>query len=263
MERPLEKANGEHMSGTQAVDRAAALIALVVHADEPIGFAELADVSGLARSTTSRLLSALERSHLLERDASGSFIAGPLFALYAARHDPWREISRLAEPTLRRVADLTGETVHLAAPRQDTVVQIAQIDSRYVLGTRDWTTVDVPSHCSAQGKVLYAFDALPLPGGDLATPTDRSVSSVTQLRRELTRVRREGYAVTRDELEHGLSAVASPVRGRDGNVIAALGVSGPSARIARKTDQIGRLLVEQADALSHQLRRRTLKEGAA
>jgi len=251
------------MSGTQAVDRAAALIALVVHADEPLAFTTLADEAGLARSTASRLLSALEKANLLERDSSGSFIAGPLFALYAARHDPWREISRLAGPTLQRVAELTGETVHLAAARQDTVMQIAQVSSRYMLGTRDWMGVDVPNHCSAQGKVLMAFDALPLPKGDLETPTDRSVSTLAQLRRELTKVGRDGYAVTLDELEHGLTAVAAPVRGRDGHVIAALGLSGPSARIAAKTDQLGRLLVEQADALSSQLRRRTLKEGAA
>jgi DNA-binding IclR family transcriptional regulator len=251
------------MSGTQAVDRAAALIALVVHADEPLPFTTIADETGLARSTVSRLLSALERSALLERDAHGSFIAGPLFALYAARHDPWRELSRLAGPTLHKVADLTGETITLAAARQDTVVQVAQVDSRYMLGTRDWMGVDVPNHCSAQGKVLMAFEALPLPSGPLETRTDKSISDFARLRRELSRITKDGYAVTRDELEPGLTAVAAAVRGRDGHVIAALGLSGPSGRIASKADQLGRLLVEQADALSRQLRRRTLKEGAA
>ena len=54
--------------GTQAVDRAAALLAMVVQADEPITFTDLTEASGLARSTTSRLLSALERTRLLERD---------------------------------------------------------------------------------------------------------------------------------------------------------------------------------------------------
>ncbi|WP_109510228.1 IclR family transcriptional regulator [Nocardioides speluncae] len=250
-------------NGTQAVDRAAALIALVVQADEPISFTTLVDEAGLAKSTTSRLLAALERAHLLERDAGGAYVAGPLFALYAARHDPWREIGRLARPTLQRVADDTGETVHLAIPRGDTVVQVAQVDTRYVLGTRDWMGVEVPPHTSAQGKVLYAFDALPLPEGELDTPAERSLRTLAELERDLAKARRNGYAVTRDELEPGLSAVAAPVRGRDGNVIAALGVSGPSARIATESDQIGRLLVEQADSLSALLRRRTLKEGAA
>lgn len=251
------------MSGTQAVDRAAALVALVVQADEPIGFRALADTSGLAGSTTSRLLAALERAHLLERDAAGAYLAGPLFALHAARHDPTREMSRLAEPTLRAVAERTRETVHLAVPRGDTVVQVAQVATRYVLGPRDWSGVEVPPHCSAQGKVLYAYGALPHPGGPLARPTDRSVGDAASLRRQLENVCRIGYAVACDELEPGLSAIAAPVRGRDGTVVAALGVSGPTARIAPVSEPTGRLLVEHADDLSHLLRRRTLEEGAA
>ena len=63
-------------SGTQAVDRAAPLIRLVVRADEPLTFTELVDEAGLARSTTSRLLAALERTGLLERDPDGGYVAG-------------------------------------------------------------------------------------------------------------------------------------------------------------------------------------------
>ena len=85
---------------------------------------------------------------------------------------------------------------------------------------------------------------------------------------ELSVVRRQRFATTVDELETGLSAIAAPVEGRDG-VFAALGVSGPTARLQDRVDHIGRLLIEQADALSALLRRRTRpgsdrsKEGVA
>ena len=85
-------------SGTQAVDRAALLVSTVVHADEPLTFADLQETSGLAKSTTSRMLTALERTELLERNDAGSYVAGPLFWLYASRHDPWDELVRLAQP---------------------------------------------------------------------------------------------------------------------------------------------------------------------
>jgi len=250
-------------NGTQAIDRAAQLLTLVVQADEPISFTDLADETGLARSTTSRLLAALERNHLLERDDTGAFVSGPLFALYAARHDPWTEVARLAQPVLQRLGSETGETINLAIPRGDTVVQIAQVNTTFVLGTRDWLHVDVPAHCSALGKVLYAYDCLTVPDGDLLQPTDRSIGTSAGLRRELAAIRRRGYAITHEELEVGLDGVAAPVHGRDGNVIAALGVSGPSARLERQHDQVGRLLVEQADTLSGLLRRRIRKEGVA
>ena len=92
-------------TGTRALDRAADLVAAVVHADEPMSFADLQDASGLAKSTTSRMLTALERSGLLERDPAGSYVAGRLFWLYAARHDPWEELVRLARPVMQRIGD--------------------------------------------------------------------------------------------------------------------------------------------------------------
>jgi DNA-binding IclR family transcriptional regulator len=256
-------------AGTQAVDRAAALVDLVVRADEPLSFTELSDETGLARSTTSRLLAALERTELIERDAAGGYVAGPLFALHAALHDPWPQIARLARPVLETVGEQTGETVHLGVRRGEDVVHIAQVESTFLLSARDWNQVDVPPHCSSLGKVLYAFDVLPVPSGRLERRTPRTVTTREALATELATIRRQRYATTVDELETGLTGIAAPVEGRDG-VFAALGISGPTARLQDRADRIGRLLIEQADALSALLRRRTLhgtdgtkKEGAA
>src|SRR5688500_7981453 len=96
-------------TGTQAVDRAALLVDTVVRADEPVSFVELQEETQLAKSTTSRLLAALERTGLLERTGEGAYVAGRLFWLYATRHDPWEEMVRLARPTLQRISDETRE----------------------------------------------------------------------------------------------------------------------------------------------------------
>lgn len=252
--------------GTQAIDRAADVVRLVVEADEVQTFAELLEETGLPKSTLSRLVSALERQHLLERTSDGGFVAGALFALYAARHDPWAEVARLAQPMLEAVAVETGETANLGIPRGRTVVQIAQVNSSYLLGARDWLGVDVPPHCSALGKVLHAFDALEL-DGDLESVTPASLTSMAALQHDATRTRRNGFALTVDELEIGLTALAAPVLGGNGDVVAALGVSGSTSRLGDQVDQVGRLLVDQAEALSKLLRRRQrrngTKEGAA
>ncbi len=242
--------------GTQAVGRAAALIDLVVRADEPLTFTDLCDETGLARSTTSRLLAALESTDLIERDAGGGYVAGPLFALHAAVHDPWPQVARLARPVLEAVGAGTGETVHLGVARGEDVVHIAQVESTYLLSARDWNQVDVPPHCSSLGKVLYAFGCLPVPSGRLETRTPRTVSTHSALEAELRDIRRTHIATTVDELENGLSAIAAAVEGRDG-VVAALGVSGPTARLQDRVEPVSRLLVEQADALSALLNART------
>src|SRR6476619_7133419 len=70
-------------TGTQAIDRAAELLSRVVLADEKPAFGELVTDTGLAKSTASRLLQALERHRLVHRDEEGGYAAGALFALYA------------------------------------------------------------------------------------------------------------------------------------------------------------------------------------
>jgi IclR family acetate operon transcriptional repressor len=244
--------------GTQAVDRAAALIDLVVRASDPVSFTELSEEAGLARSTTSRLLAALERTALVERDPAGGYVAGPLFALHAAIHDPWPQVARIARPVLERVGELTGETVHLGVARGLGVVHIGQVESTYLLSARDWNQVEVPPHCSSLGKVLYAFGLLPLPSGRLERRTERTVTTRDALSAELETIRRRRYAVTVDEFETGLTAIAAPVEGKDG-VICAIGVSGPTARLHDRADRIGRLLVEQSEALSDLLAHRTTR----
>lgn len=250
--------------GTQALDRAAELVAKVVRADEPLTFGHLQESSGLAKSTTSRMLSALERAGLLERtDEGGGYVAGRLFWLYAARHDPWEEIVRLARSTMAVIGEETRETVHLSITRGDRVAQVAQVDSQFLLGTRDWTDVDVPAHCSALGKVFYAWGELPVPAGPLEALTDVTLTDPDALRRDLRVARGRGWTVTEDELEVGLMGVAVPVHGARGHVVAALGVSGPSPRLMGRLDELGRQLSDHAAQLSALLRGAVREEGVA
>lgn len=245
--------------GTQSIDRAADILSMVVRSEEPVSYTEVVERSGLARSTVSRLLQALERNGLLERDRDGRFRGGALFATYATRFDRVESLVAAAEPTLERVSEETGETVNLGVPSGDSVVHAAQIDSTFVLGATNWVDVEVPPHCSALGKVLYAFDAIPLPRGRLERKTDATLTRHADLEGELETVRHRGYAVAHGEFEEGLDAVAAPVRGPDGNVHAAIGLSGPSVRIGDEHDRFGALLVEEATLLTKVLIRRVRK----
>jgi IclR family acetate operon transcriptional repressor len=241
-------------NGTQAIDRAAELLALIVHAEDPRTFGDLVEETELARSTASRVLNALERHQLIERDTDGAFLPGPLFAVYAARHDQIDAVIRTAQPIMARVNEETGETVNLGVPHGiGSVVQVAQIDSTYLLGAVNWVGVDVPAHCSAMGKVMYAYGALTLPDGPLERRTDETVTDVAVLRRELATVRRRGYAQTHSELEEGLTGIAAPVRFSDGSIRAAIGISGPDFRLDESTNDVGDLLVAEAGRLSRML----------
>ncbi|MGH3748572.1 MAG: IclR family transcriptional regulator, partial [Micromonosporaceae bacterium] len=207
----------------------------------------------LAKSTCSRLLHALERNHLVRRDRDGAFRPGPLFTLYAARHDPVDDVVRIAEPTLERLGDALGETINLSVPRGDTVVQVAQVDSTYLLSATNWLDVASPPHTSALGKVFYAYGRLPMPDEPMERRTEHTLTSLAALESDLETVKRRGYAITNEELEPGLAAVAAPVRSGDGGVIAAVSVSGPTARLDDRIDHIAKLLITETRALSHLL----------
>jgi len=223
-----------NQNGTQAVDRAARLLTEVVHATDPMTFTGLSAATGLAKSTTSRLLLALERNGLVRRDDHGRFLPGEMFVSFAWRGGAEAGLVAVAQPFLERLGKATSETINLGVAGNGMVEQIAQVDSTYLIGGTNWVGMSVALHCSALGKVLLAYGAAQLPPGPLERRTDKTVTSEAALRADLAGVRARGYAVTDEELEPGLIAVAAPVRGYDGAVIAALSVSAPTTRMTRE-----------------------------
>jgi DNA-binding IclR family transcriptional regulator len=238
-------------NGTQAVDRAARLLSEVVHAADPVTFTELAEVTGLAKSTTSRLLLALERNHLVRRDDHGRFLPGEMFVSFAWRGGADTSLVAVAQPFLDSLGKATGETINLGVAAGNAVEQIAQVDCTYLIGGTNWIGRPVPLHASGIGKVLLAYGAAKLRGGELERCTDKTITSEGALRAELAAVRARGYAVTDEELERGLIAFAAPVFRYDGTVVAALSVSAPTTRMTREAaTNAARHCVEEAAALS-------------
>ena len=239
-------------NGTQAVERAAQLLIEVTRHRDPVTFTELTEASGLAKSTASRLLTALERNGLVRRDPAGRFRPGEVFVSYACRGGAEADLVSVAQPFLDRLGEETGETVNLGVPRDGGLVeQIAQVDSKYLIGGTNWVGRPVPLHCAALGKALLAYGAAQLPPGRLEARTSATLTSRAALEENLRQVRRCGYAVTDGELEPGLVAVAAPVY-RDGAVVVgALSVSGPASRLGSpRIPGVARQCVTQALALS-------------
>lgn len=225
-------------NGTQAIDRAAHLLVRVVESRRPLAVGELAAEAGLPKSTTSRLVGALERHGLVQR--AGGLRPGPVL-LRLAQRGVEASLVELADEALRRLADESGETINLAVPTPLGVEHLAQRDSRHFVGVTNWIGISVPHHCTANGKVFLAFGAAPT--------TDHP-----NLEAELATVRRRGYATAVDELEKGLSALAAPVWGANADVVAALSISGPTTRLTRRRiDRLAPVLIDQARSLSLQL----------
>ena len=243
---------GRAAHGTAAIDRGADLLVRVLESEAPVALTDLASAAGLPKSTASRLVSALERRGLIEQDGErGRLRPGPAILRVAERSMLERNIVELSRPALDALAETSGETINLAVPGPEGVEHIAQVDSRHFLGAGQWLGRSVGYQHSANGKVFAAFGRAP--DGVAVAGT-----------RELEVVRRDGSAASIDELEVGLSAMAAPVRGARGEVIAALSISGPTLRMPpARIAELRPILISEARVLSRRLGHREQGERAA
>ncbi|HEY7631734.1 MAG TPA: IclR family transcriptional regulator [Thermoleophilaceae bacterium] len=249
----------------QSIDRAATLLVHLLDSEGPTTLAELTEAADLPKSTTSRLLSALERHGLVHQTGQrGTFEPGPAIMRFAHRGAVERSLLELAEPSMQALSDESGETVNLAVPSATGVEHLAQVDAHHFLGTGQWVGRQVGYHCSANGKIFLAFGAAELPEGRLNRLTPHTVTDREQLEAELAQVRDDDFATAIDELEVGLSAMAAPVRGPTGDVIAALTLSGPTMRLTPpRIAGLRPVLDQEARALSERLGNAKKEERAA
>ena len=209
--------------GTQAIDRAAQL--LVASSKRPAARRSASSPSvpacRRARPHGSSARSNARASSSASARAAASAPAPCSCASRAAT--PRRRSSSSPQPSLRRLADASGETINLAVPGPDGVEHLAQEDTAHFVGVTDWVGRRVPFELAANGKCFLAF------GGGAADDVDL--------------IRTRGYATSVDELEVGLSALAAPVLDTDGAAIAALSISGPTIRLtAERIDELAPLL---------------------
>lgn len=234
------------ISGTQAIERAGALLIHVIEATTPPILSQLSATHVLPKSTTSRLLGALERQGLISRDRSGAYLPGNILTRFARARNHELDLVTRMRPVLKILAEKSGETTNLAIAGNGFVEMIDQVDGKFLLGATNWIGVSVPYHCSALGKVLLAYGAVKIPPGRLEKRAPRSITTHARLLTELESVRRRGFSIIRDELEEGLVAVAAPVRESDGSVVGAISISGPTPRLADKQlTHLGELIIAE------------------
>lgn len=205
-----------------------------------LGVTEMAASLGVHKSTASRLAAALERAGLLTRSGR-RFRLGLEVIRLGALAARGLDIVASMQPAMEKLSRQTGETVNLAVPAGPDVLNIAEVPSTFIVSCGGWSGRRTRPHAVANGKVLMAHGATPVPRR-LERYTPQTITTRQALEAELDAVRRNGYATAVAELEDGLVAVASPVLDATGACIAALSVSGPEFRMRPESlHELGRL----------------------
>lgn len=242
----------------RSVERAIAILDLLAEGGWRTG-ADVARELGVHRSTALRLLATLERHALVERDRrTAKYRLGRRLAQLASVVTGEIDLRFVARPVCERLADAVGETVTLDVLAGDSIEPIEQATASTSVVRVNWLGRRYPLHCTASGKVVLAFAPAAVRERLLAAPLERwTLRTLTErpaLDAELEEARRTGLARTREELEVGLDALAAPVFGAGGDVVAALDVSGPSHRLrSAERSELPRLAQEAAADLSRRL----------
>lgn len=235
--RALAASPAREPGQVQSLTRALAILEALAESSEGMTLSDTAQIVGLPPSTAHRLLTTLESRRHVRFDAREglwqvgvqSFVVGQAFRRS-------RDVVSLARPYMRHLMETCGETANLYIEEGGEAVCMAQVECRQVMRAIARPGGRVKLHCSGAGKAMLAH----LPAAEVARvlqvhglprATERSLDTPRKLKADLDLVRERGFALDDEEHAVGLRCVAAAVLDEEGRPLAALSVSGPSARI--------------------------------
>lgn len=252
----------EGSGSVQSVDRAARVLEILAR-DGESGVGRVARELDVHRSTASRLISALQAHDLVERaDGNGAVRLGVGILRLAAATRSRLDLTAQAGPVCEALAEQLGETVNVAVYRDGAAINLYQAQGTSTVAMHNWVGDRTVLHATSSGKMLMAHldpaERALLLAAPLERFTQHTVTDPAVLRDQLDEARSRGWSGVVEEFEEGLNAVAAPIRGPEGTVIAALSVAGPTYRLG-PTDlpAAATSLVDAANEVSRRLGHRS------
>lgn len=211
----------------------------------PVRLTDVAEALGIDKSNAAHLLKTLVASGYAVQGEGRRYMATAKVAGAARSEHTLEEIVAVKEAwrgALERLVADTGECAHLAVLVGSRVWYIDKVDSPLPLKVDHPIGALSPLHCTALGKAFLAFGRARIPETQPAF-TPRTLTTRRALGEEIERTRQRGYSVDDEEFAHGIRCVARPVYDSQGDMIAAVGVSGPSVRVTDdRLEELGRIV---------------------
>jgi DNA-binding IclR family transcriptional regulator len=233
------KAGGEPGQRIQSLERADAILSAIARAQHGRArLVEIAAETGLHKNTVFSLLKTLVALGYCEHIRDQGYRIGRRTFELARLAERNLDLVTAVRPLMLRLVWEVRESLSLGIPASDHCVVVSTVEGSYAVRGSRFHGQQAPYHASALGKAVIAS----LSDEDRAQVvnrikfekyTGRTITSPALLEEECTRVREKGYAISVAEEEVGASAVAVPLFSRAGDVVGALALWGPSARLTR------------------------------
>jgi len=240
--------------GAQAALRAVRLLKMFSNERPEMSLAEISSASGLNKTTTHRLLRALQSESLIDRNsATSAYSLGPGLMALGVQALASSDLRRRVRPLLKALARESGETATLEVPVENSMLILDEVAGSHVVAAAGNIGTRWPMHATSTGKAWIAFEdsGLDRISDHLQSLATRTLTTKEEFQPQLTDIRRRGYAVSVDELEDGYTAVATVIRGALGDVQGALSIGGPTQRFsAARRVELGTSLCRAAARLN-------------
>jgi DNA-binding IclR family transcriptional regulator len=208
---------------------------VVTHQEKGLSFSGVVSTTKLPKASTHRILKSLVRLGVLRFDNEISRYFGALkLSFLGSEVVAHFDLKGYVRPHLLKLQAETKHPCHLGIRSGEVGVYLDKIESAMPFGIKLFSGVgrSFPLHCTAMGKVLLAFldgkARKQVLSGKLEAFTLNTITDPAVLERELTRIRRSGFAVDHEEITRGIMCVAAPLAGRDGDLVAAISVTFPA-----------------------------------
>ncbi len=245
----------------EALAKGLRILTAFSEAHSTLTLSELADMTGLPMPTAFRMAATLEETGYLERLPSGGYRPGLRVLTLGHASLQGSDLVQLSEASLRALADLTSQTVNLAVLVDNQILYLVRLRKSDLVTANIHVGSTLPAAYSSLGKVLLAeldsdeverrigVTGLPQHGGPNAVP------SIQALALQLTKVRRQGFAIQDQEVAHGLRSIAAPVHNGQNKAIASvnIAVKATDFTVAAILQELKEPLIATARELSQRL----------
>lgn len=224
-----------------------------------LSLTQIAEQVGMHKSTIHRLLTTLEAKRFVNRDkVTGLYQLGFRFIELASIMLQDIDINRWAQPYLHHLVDLSGETVDLAVMDGEHVVYLQVVDSPQRVKIAAAVGEQLPMYCTATGKAFLAYlpeyQVKPILARGMARHTENTLTTPDDLYQDFREIRRRGFAISEQEYERDINAVAAPILDDNGSPIAVIAIVGPSFRLSHERMlSLGQSILETTSSIAQEI----------
>ncbi len=229
------------MQGMQSLERAAMTLRVVAGmGTSGAKLADVAEATGLSRSTAHRFLGALTQVGFLEQDdASGAYFLGMDLSHFGAIAANRYSLRDIAQPSMERLTERTADTVYMSIRRDYESICVERFEGDYPIKT---LTLDVgdrrPLGVGAGSMALLAFQSDEFISRAIAVNATAVKAAwgftSAELFEFVEETRRKGFAYNPGRVAPGMTAIGVPILGANGDAVAALGVGAITSRMTQE-----------------------------